>query len=343
MGSTKLLPLFTNTPPTALTVWLYCASQSEQPLLQQVTQGWQHFEAGAIETAITYFQDVMVQAEATDDAHFMEIACNSLRFIQQSLTDLEADLAAISLPAEIGLTPESAHEQPGYAQMTAAENALHQKHFPEALKLLDQALHQFTIRGEMTGVGQSLAAMAKVHLATTDDSRALTYGQAAIAVLEDSEATAHLAQARHTLGLANFHLGHLTLAQTHLEKAATLYHRLADTSAEATVLNDLGQVYTQQKTLMFALATYEAALDCCLELSAETTSALTAEVLQHIGQLYESMGYGEFAFAPYRDALETYRKLGETAKANRLLQHLGNLYETQSQYAAALECYAQLH
>ena len=136
-------------------------------------------------------------------------------------------------------------------------------------------------------------------------------------------------------------MGHLDAAQTHLEKAATLYHSLGILS-EGKTLNTLGQVYAQQKAFMFALAAYEAALDCCLEHTAAATQALTAEILDHTGELYEAMGYNVFAIAPYQDALAAYQHTGDIVKANRLLHRLGHLYETQGRYTIALDCYGQL-
>ncbi|NJN20393.1 MAG: tetratricopeptide repeat protein [Leptolyngbya sp. RL_3_1] len=344
MGSTQLLPLLTNTSSTTLTVWLYCQARSNQPLQERVAQGWQQFDQGDIVAAIACFQAVLGRAQALGDNHFADIARNSLRFVEQALVDLDDDLAVTALPNHDRRDGDPVTSQPGQtglAHLSAAQAALQTACFAAALQHLDQALHQFTRQANLTGVGQTLSAMATVHLATADYSRSLTYGQAAIAVLEDCDAQPNLAQTLQTLGLANVYLGNLAAAQTQLEQAATLYHHLGDTRAEGILLKQLGQVYRQQKAFMFALAAYEAALDCCLDLPA-TSQDLTAAVLHHTGQLYEDMGHNDFAIAPYRDALETYRKLGDFAKATLLLQHLGRLYEGQGQYAMAVECYHQL-
>ncbi|MDA0265411.1 MAG: tetratricopeptide repeat protein [Cyanobacteria bacterium] len=341
MGSTKLLPLLTNTASTTLTVWLYCTARAALPLQERVTEGWQQFDQGNIAAAIACFQEVLVRAQRLGDIYFSNIAGNSLQFVEQTLVDLEAELEALELNGD-----ETALAQGecslGYEHLSAAQEAIQAACFSAALHYLDQALRQFSASGQLTGVGQSLSTMATVHLATADYSRALTYGQAAIAVLEDCDALPDSAHTLQTLGLAHFHLGDWAAAQARLEQAATLYHRLADSRAEGITLNHLGQVYSQQKDFMFALATYEAALDCCLELPSAATQELTATVLRHTGQLYEGMGYCEFAIAPYRDALDTYQKLGDIAKATLLLQHLGSLYEAQGQYAMAVECYHQL-
>jgi tetratricopeptide (TPR) repeat protein len=350
MGSTQLLPLLTNTSYTTLTAWLYCKAKSEQPLQNRVTQGWQQFDQGDIAAAIACFQAVLSHAEAIGDSHFTDIARNSLQFVEQALIDLEADLEALPLldvsasdDNHADLSPEMGNRsQSGQGHLSTAQAAIQVACFPVALQYLDRALHQFTIKADLSGVGRTLAVMAEVHLATADYSRSLTYGQAAIAVLEDCDAPSVLAQTLQKLGLAHFYLGNLDAAQAKLEQAATLYHHLGNTRSEGTVLKQLGQVYRQQKAFMFALATYEAALDCCLDLPPATSQDLTAVVLHHTGQLYEEMGYPEFAIAPYRDALETYRKLGDVAKATLLLQHLGVLYEGQGQYAMAVECYHQL-
>ncbi len=343
MGSTKLTPLLTNTASTTLAAWLYCTARADQPLQGRITQGWQQFDQGNIVAAITCFQAVLIRAQALGNASLVEIAQNSLQFIAQALTDWDVSLQKDSENLDAAAQPQTvAASQTGHDHLTAAEAASQRTDYPSALQHLDRALHQFTAGGDLTGVGQSLSAMARVHLTTAEYSRSLSYGQAAIAVLEDCEARSALAQTLQTFGMAHFHLANWASAQANFEQAAVLSHRLDDTRGEAIALQSLGQVYVQQKTFMFALATYEAALDCCLELPPDTTQELTAAILQHIGQLHEAMGYRECAITPYRDALDHYRYLGDWVKATQLLQHLGRLYEAQGQYAMALECYHQL-
>jgi tetratricopeptide (TPR) repeat protein len=341
MGSSKYLPLLTTPASTPLTVWF--GAQTEQPLPQKVAQGWQSFDQGDITAAIACFQEILGRSQAICDAYFTHVARNSLHFIAQALGNWEVDLAEAVATHNLDLPQSYVDSTPtGYEHLSAAEVDLQNEQFEAALVRLEQALQVFTTQGDITGVGQSLSAIATVYLARADYGRALTYGQAAIAVLEDCNAPSNLAQALYTLGCAKFHTGHLDAAQTHLEQAACLFHQLEDTSAEGNSLKLLGQVYAQQNTFMFALAAYEAALDCCLEETEKTTEALTAEVLSYIGELYETMGYDEFAIAPYCDALTTYQQAGDTTKAQQLLQRLGHLYETQGRYTVALDCYGQL-
>lgn len=254
-------------------------------------------------------------------------------------------LPASESDSAIASEPHTAHHQlaaSAQVNITWGFQYCRQQRFTNALNCFTRALQQYTQLQHLVGIGKSLNGLSAVYLQTQHYSRAQSYSQAAIAILEDTAARQDYALAVYQLGVSHLKCNHLSQAQRFLEQALALYHDLSDSLSEDRVLLDLGQLYVARQEFMFALACYEAVLDSLLIQGLHNhTQELLLTVLERMMQLCEICYGDDCAIVPFQEVLNRYIASGERSQIAQLFWQLGYFHESQQRYTLALECYSQ--
>lgn len=214
--------------------------------------------------------------------------------------------------------------------------------FDRALKHFQTALRLYTQAQNVVGMGKGLNGLSAVYLALQEYPRSLAYSQAAVCILEATEADADYALALYQLGVSHLSLHNRAQAEDPLNRALSLYIRLGDTHYEDYAVLRLGQLYAQNKEFMFALAAYESVLDSLLARPFdEATSTLLDNLLSLITDLCKATNQDHIAIAPYQTAMMHPNAIDDPKAVAPIFHRLGHFYEVQHRYGLAAACHAQ--
>lgn len=246
---------------------------------------------------------------------------------------LTTDYPSDVLPAVLAIAHKDLH---------AGHQHYQQGQLTQAQQKFTAALSYYTQAHMTVGIGKSLCGLSAIHLQLGSVELAVTYSQAAVAVLEETSATIDYAIALYQLGVSYGEMHHHPSAERYLSQALALFEALGHREYENEVLLHLGQLYQQQRQFTFALACYRAVLDSLMQAPIQASSQRQLkQVLSLMMQLCAQTKSGPTAIASFQTLLEQHIPAEAAQPIAHLIQQLGQFHESQEQYRLALECYAQ--
>jgi transcriptional regulator with XRE-family HTH domain len=209
-----------------------------------------------------------------------------------------------------------------------------------ARRVLAEALPRADRVGDRRTLVRLYWSLGQAHAVAGPPARALDYVRRAIALLEATEDTLHLARAHQLAASILLDQESAIPARRHLERAEGLLG--SDAERE-----DVGALKTEQARLELQLGDREAACALAvasLELLEEGTSVSGGHAARTLAEVFEALGDAEFAERAYRAALEPLaghaagRQVAETRRAfGKFLRANGRESEALDEFERAAD------
>ncbi|MEM7553098.1 MAG: tetratricopeptide repeat protein [Cyanobacteria bacterium P01_A01_bin.84] len=161
------------------------------------------------------------------------------------------------------------------------------------------------------------------------------------AVIASQDATRAEAKKLTNEGVELFKQGtakSLIAARTKWEAALALWQKLGDKKSQGTILNNIGQVYSNLGEKQRALLFYDRALLLFRGVNDKVGEALT---LNQIGRVYSDLGKKQRALFYYDQALPLFRRMGNKRGEATSLGGIGTVYSDLGDKLQALFYYDQ--
>ncbi|MGK7921654.1 MAG: tetratricopeptide repeat protein [Trichodesmium sp.] len=145
-----------------------------------------------------------------------------------------------------------------------------------------------------------------------------------------------IAQTLNNMGDVYLNQREYTKALDVLQQALTIRRQIKDNSGVAETLNLIGFVYQRQREFSQALNLHQEALDIS---QTETDRPNEGESLHNIAAVKASQGQLEQALEFYQQALTIREEVGDRRNLGRTLNNIGVVYFSRGNYDEALETY----
>jgi two-component SAPR family response regulator/Flp pilus assembly protein TadD len=228
--------------------------------------------------------------------------------------------------------------RPGLISLKGAV-VLMSKDFHQALPLLEQAVDQLKLDGDIQLLARTLLRRATAYHFTGNYQSALADADSVIMMVEKNDDLLPLqADGLSARGLNLFWLGQTGIALEQLRQALAIYRRIGDDYNAANVLRDLGMVYRSYGAYAFARDAYHQSLTYWLRVG---NYANAATLLNNLGVLYYYDGDYEKAVQSFAEALEKARFSGYQRMEAFVLASIGDIYMDLEIWESAENVYQQ--
>jgi CHAT domain-containing protein/Tfp pilus assembly protein PilF len=213
--------------------------------------------------------------------------------------------------------------------------------FQEALTLLEQAVKTAVSKPERD---ELRIAMADTHISWAA-SLGKNYENAA--AIEEYKAALDIdkeirptsaASVLNNIGMVYSDLGEKKKALEFYEQALPIWRAFVDRTGEATTISNIGVMYSDLGEKKKALDYYEQALPIWRAIVDRRGEAVT---LNNLGQAYSDLGEKKKALDYYEQALPVLRAVGDRADEATTLANIGTVYSDLGEKRKALEYFEQ--
>jgi len=300
---------------------------------QLYLRGWQQQTAGQCAGAQQAFQELLGMGRQIGHQGWIVAAEQAISALSQ----------ATSNPASEGTHRPVTPQDMATAEQCNRAAVLHsQGSWQAAIQAYQQVLRFATQAGHRLAIGRCLNGLGLIYFDQQQFAQAETRFRAAIAVLDELQASQPQAIVHHNLGLAHYYQGQYQPAQQHLQAALERWQQDEESLGLALTLDYLGRVYAQQGDSWVALGSFEAASDVLNKVATtdQDVRPEAADLLMQIANLCEQTRHFYLAIAYLQAALAIYQTLPFVAPEIVIWQRLSGLY-AKAGHAAIAAYYAQ--
>ncbi|WP_170932758.1 diguanylate cyclase [Desulfosporosinus sp. FKB] len=206
----------------------------------------------------------------------------------------------------------------------------------KALRLCKCAYHLAQKCGCQEERAFSLLVTGYAHKGLSNNTKCIKNMLVAVQLFEHLGHLQGKMRALNLLGTNYFYFGAYELSLEYYNESLGLARGMADKAAEASILNNIGEIHRQLEQYREALIYYENAFVMSKDLN---NLRNMAGILINMGYIYSYLNQNIKTLNIYRESLNYCRKIGDKIKIGEVLNCLGEAYEKLQKEQVALQYY----
>ncbi|MBD2175443.1 tetratricopeptide repeat protein [Pseudanabaena sp. FACHB-1998] len=257
-------------------------------------------------------------------------------------------LIAQNSPEQPPSNPLTSDGERGFQLVIKAREQLQQGNTQEALTLFQQAIAIFQKQGDRYSEARTLNFIGNVYLDLTQFEKAIATYQVALGIVNQIKPSnpKDALKVRNDEVLILLNLGYTLNQASKQEEAVSIYEQalvgaqtIKDQEREATILNNLGQIYVRLGKISQGLERLQKALAIRQNSPDPALKKNLAGVLLNIGFTYRRLGQFDKALDFYQQSLGVAKKTGDRKVETSILNNIAGIYRSQGKYLKSLEQY----
>ena len=307
---------------------------------QLLEKGNQHYQAGALEAAISAWQQARTAYQQQQNLLGEQTVLSNLGTAYISLDRYQeaVDSLLTVIPIAQSRNDDLAEAQ-SLSNLGIAYKAL--GNYTQAIQAHQDAGKRMRVLGDRPGLGQVLANLGNVFEAIGDYSNAAIAYQQSLKIAQQVKDRLGENIALGNLGTVYANIGRNQEAITHFQQSLAIGKATQDSLSQATALLNLGSVYHSQGDRAKALQYYQDSLAIAQTL---THRSLEWQVLSSLGLIYEDSKDNATALKYHQKSLQIAQSLKDPVAQGKVLNNLahslfgaGKLAEAEANLRRAIE------